>query len=190
MRAGVVAYQGAPGAFSETAARKFAGADAALHACPDFQSLFSLVVDGQVRWGVVPVENSLAGPVTTCTTLLKATSVVIAAEMHMPISLALIAAAPVTLSTLTHVYSHPMALAQCRAFFRRHSQLTALPSYDTAGAVQRITRVGDPRCAAIAAARCAHLYGGTLLADGVETGRKSVTRFLLIQPRTGRLGRS
>lgn len=184
-----VLYQGAPGAFGEQAARRFAGAQARPIACTSFERLFALVAGRRVRWGVVPIENTLAGPVRPCAMLLRERAVVVVAETEIPIALALIATAPVALSAIRRVYSHPMALAQCRAFLLHHAHLEAVPAYDTAGAARGIVRAGDPSRAAIAAARCAGLYGGTVIVTDVHTSSNNFTRFLLIEaagrPRDG-----
>lgn len=180
MRPPHVAYQGAAGAFSEETARYFAGPDAALLPCERLETVFELAADGRIRWGVVPIENSLAGPVTECVALMQSYPVAIAAETRMRISHALIAPRPVPITAITRVHSHPMALRQCRDFFRAHPHLAAVAAFDTAGAVRDILARGDPTMAAIAGARCARIYGGVVLRVDLETHRDNFTRFLLI----------
>ncbi|MGZ6124562.1 MAG: prephenate dehydratase, partial [Myxococcales bacterium] len=75
------------------------------------------------------------------------------------------------------VCSHPVALAQCRDFIKRHG-LRTVPEYDTAGAAEIVALRKVPGEAAIASKRCAEVYGLSLLAEHIQSVRNNITRFL------------
>jgi prephenate dehydratase len=177
----VVAYQGAPGAFSEAAALAMCGADARLQPCRTLEAVFGAVAGGAAATGVVPIENSLAGAVPGCADLLERCSVRIVAERTDRIEHALVAPAGVALRDVRRVFSHPVAIAQCEAFFVAHPHLAPVPAFDTAGAVAEVMRHGAADAAAIASARAADLYGGVVLAAGIQDSADNATRFLRIE---------
>lgn len=181
MRHGTLAYQGEPGAFSELAARHFGGPLAQLIPCQNFTALFSLVCNGQADWGVVPIENQLAGPVTECITLLRTRPIAVVDETAIDISLALIACRPVPLSHITRIYSHPMALLQCKKFLSEYPNMVPIPVHDTAGAARMIVEMKNPALAAVASSHCVHIYGGNIICTDVQRESSNLTRFVLIR---------
>lgn len=172
------AYQGAPGAFSEEAALLFVRASARLLPCRTLEDVFAAVCDGAARVGVVPIENTLAGPVPGCADLFVRHEVHATGERTLRIVHALIAAPGVTLPAVRRVYSHPVAIAQCELFLRSHPQIVAVPAFDTAGAVAEVLRAGVPDAAAIASRRAAEIWGGEILADAIQDSVQNLTRFL------------
>jgi prephenate dehydratase len=174
------AYQGAPGAFSEDAAIEALGGQGRLLSCQRFEEVFDAVCDGRARRGIVPIENTLAGSIHACYDLLVERDLVIVGEVIRRISHALIARPGTSIEGIRRVLSHPVALAQCENFFRRHPLVEAVPVYDTAGAVERVLRTGAPEEAAIAGRRAAEVYGGVVLADALEDHPENFTRFLAI----------
>ncbi|HET9370464.1 MAG TPA: prephenate dehydratase domain-containing protein [Vicinamibacterales bacterium] len=175
------AYQGAPGAFSEDAAAALVGPGSALLPYRTLRDVFAALASGAVTRAVVPLENSLAGPVPGCAELLAEHRVRILAERVHPIQQTLIAAPGVTLDRIRRVRSHPMAIAQCTRFFAAHPDVIAEPTFDTAGAVDEIVRRGWTDAAAIANRRAAEVYGAAVLVDDVQDRDDNVTRFVLIE---------
>jgi prephenate dehydratase len=176
------AYQGVPGAFSEEAARLLLGEGPSLRPCATLTDVFAALDTGAVDAVVVPVENSLAGAVPGCADLIARHPVHIVAERRQPIAHALMAPPGVELSSVRRVRSHPVALAQCAAFFRQHPTLQPIAAFDTAGAVADLMASGARDEAAIASRRAAALYGAALLAEDIQDRADNVTRFLHIEP--------
>lgn len=175
-----VAYQGEPGAFSEEALRRWFGPGAPTLPCKDFDALVRAVVRGDARYGVLPVENTLAGTVgAACDAFLDAELAVLGEVVH-PIRHCLLAPTGATLEGVHEVRSHPVALAQCRAFFRAHPSLRAVPVHDTAGAARQVSEVGDPRVAAIASAGAGDAYGLARLGSDLQDRDDNQTRFWII----------
>ncbi|MFN8589057.1 MAG: prephenate dehydratase domain-containing protein [Candidatus Eisenbacteria bacterium] len=179
-----IAYQGVPGAFSEEAAAGFARPGEPLLPCPSFEALFDAVATGRARAGAVPVENTLAGPVTASWDLLAERDVRVTGEGVVPVSHALVGVHGARFEDVRRVHSHAVALAQCERFFRAHPAIEPVAAADTAGAVEQVVRAGDPTQAALASARAAALYGGDVLARALEDHPSNRTRFFRIE-RTG-----
>ncbi len=174
------AFQGTHGAFSEDAALRMLPADADLMPCSRLEQVFDAVNDGATRYGVIPVENTVAGSVHRAYDLLYEYDLTIVDETVCRIDHALIGLPGARLGTIRKALSHPVALAQCEEFFRRNTSIEPVSMYDTAGAVQAIIRTGDRTCAAIASRRAAELWGGVILAESIQDHSENFTRFLLI----------
>ena len=174
------AYQGQPGAFSEQAARRMCGADATLLPCETLADAFAAVAEGRARSAVVPIENTLAGPVPGVLRLLLASVFVVTGEVVEWIDHVLAAPPGASLDTIREVLSHPVALAQCTAFFKAHPRLRAVPAFDTAGAVQMVMRDADPTRAALGGRSAAALYGASIIAEHLQDHQSNYTRFVRV----------
>ena len=174
-----VAIQGELGSFSHEAAGRMLPR-AAVVPCARSAEVFDRVESGAAQAAVIPIENSLAGSVAEHFDLLLARDVFIHGEMHLRIRHNLIAPPGVNLSAVRQVFSHPVALDQCRNFFRSHPAIQAVPFYDTAGSVRHIINEKLKDAAGIAAKRAASQYGGRVLLSGIEDDQQNYTRFLLI----------
>ena len=177
-----VAFQGAPGAFSEEAAVKLLGEEITLVPRPTFESLFAAVEDKSADYILAPIENSLAGFVHACFDLLLDSNLNIIGEVIIPISHYLIGCAGSSFDTITAVESHPVALDQCRRFLAANPQIERIAAEDTAGSVARVVARGDRARAAIAGRRAAEKYGGVVLRAHLEDSSENYTRFLLLSP--------
>ena len=177
-----VAIQGERGAFSHQAAVELAP-NAEVLACSRSIEVFDALASGRAGAAVVPVENTLAGPVGEHLDLLLERPVFVHRDLRLRIEHNLIAAPGVKLKDVRQVLSHPVALDQCRNFFRHHRTVAATPFYDTAGAVKHLitNKLGDT--AAIASRQAAREYGGNILLRGLEDDKNNFTRFFLIQKR-------
>ncbi len=175
-----VAYQGERGAFSESAARRMLGPEIAPLPCLTFEEMFESVGRGDADCCIAPIENSLAGSIHRNYDLLLESSLTIAGETHLRIVHNLIAPPNVDLSSIRRVYSHPVALAQCNAFFRSNPHIEPTPVHDTAGAIRLVMERAQSDEAGIASADAADIYGGRILVRGVEDDAQNYTRFLLL----------
>jgi len=178
-----VAIQGELGSFSHEAALALAP-HAEVTPCALSAEVFARLAAGAVELAVIPIENSLAGSVLVHYDLLLAHDVRIEQEHLLRVRHNLIAPPGASLDAITEVYSHPIALEQCRVFFREHPGLRPAPFYDTAGSVKHVLAEGargGPAAGAIASRQAAAQYGGVLLAEGIEDSVENYTRFFLIR---------
>ena len=183
-----VAIQGELGSFSHEAAEKMLPRCSVVP-CARSMEVFDRVERGSVDAAVIPIENTLAGTVAEHADLLVARNVFIQAEHLLRIVHNVIAAPGVNLASLRKVLSHPVALDQCRDFFRRHPRVEAVPFYDTAGSVKHVTTNKLNDAAGIAGRQAAREYGGKILQASVEDDKRNFTRFFLIR-KLGRGGRA
>jgi prephenate dehydratase len=174
-----IAIQGELGSFSDEAAGTFLpGCKVA--PCVTSSDVFDALERKRVEAALIPIENSLAGPVGQHLDLLLTRDVFIQREFHMRIRHNLIAAPGVKLQDVRRVLSHPVALEQCREFFRRHKKARAESFYDTAGSVRHVVSQDLRDAAAIAGSRAAAVYEGRILLKGLEDDKQNFTRFFLV----------
>jgi prephenate dehydratase len=174
-----VAFQGEHGAFSEAAALAHFGSRIEPTSCDSFDSVFEEVESQKCEYGMVPIENSLAGSIHRNYDLLMRHALHIVGEHFLRIRHCLVALPGATRSELRQVVSHPQALAQCEGYLKG-LKISVKPGYDTAGSVKMVRDQGDPKTAAIASRYAAEVYGMEVLEEGIEDDPANFTRFLAI----------
>lgn len=175
-----VAYQGEKGAFSELAIFRLCGEDAHPVACTAFSDVTHVVESGDADFGLLPIHNTVAGPVEASLEAIDRSALHVVMASEMPIRLCLLALPGATLETLRSVESHPVALRQCGRFLDEHPHLVATEAYDTAGAARLISTSGDLTRAAVASVRAGSVHGLALLREGIEDRADNVTRFVVV----------
>lgn len=149
--------------------------------CARSSEVFDRLEKGSVSGAVIPIENTLAGSVAEHYDLLLARNVHIEREFRLRIVHNLIAMPGANLNAIRQVYSHPVALDQCRELFRKFQGMTATPFYDTAGSVKHIIENKMLNFAGIASRRAAEVYRGRILKAGIEDDKRNFTRFFLLR---------
>lgn len=179
-----VAFQGELGAFSELAIRQCWGDTAHAVPCREFTDVVHAVASGAVDAGVLPVENTIIGPIVAARAALAAAgaAVTITGETTVPIHPVLLACPGVTLADVRHVSSHPAALGQCAAFLARHPEWHIVVAYDTAGAARDLAATSDMTHAVIASAAAAQRYALHTLQTHVADREDNATTFVTIEP--------
>jgi len=175
-----VAIQGERGSFSHEAAERMLRRCVVVP-CARSAEVFDRVERGSVDAAVIPIENTLAGTVAEHADLLVARNVFIQCEYLLRIVHNVIVAPGVKLSSVRHVLSHPVALDQCRDFFRKHKKIEPVAFYDTAGSVKHVIAEGLQDSAGIAGRQAAREYSGEILKAGIEDDKRNFTRFFLIR---------
>lgn len=173
-----IAYQGEPGANSDSACR-----DVYPHfipmPCATFEDAFSAVTEGAAALAMIPIENSIAGRVADIHHFLPHSGLHIVGEYFLPIHFQLMAPRGATRAGLRSVYSHVHALGQCRKIIH-DLRLAAFTAGDTAGAAREIGEWNDPSKAALAPRLAAEIYGLDILAENVEDEAHNTTRFVVL----------
>ena len=175
-----IAIQGEPGSFSHEAALGLV-ADAVIVPCSHSADVFRELVDQSVDAAVIPIENSLAGSVLEHFDLLLQHDVRIVRESLLRIRHNLIAISGTSIGDIDRVFSHPVALAQCRRFLAEHPRMESYAFYDTAGSVEQLVELRDKHAAAIASDAAAHYYGAEILRSDIEDNPENYTRFFLVR---------
>lgn len=176
-----VGYPGTEGSFSEQAlVEYFHHPDAdRITAFAKFEEVADAVASGQIDYGVIPFENSSAGPVSETYNLLIRHNLVIIGEQVIRVQQYLMGTAGATTASVREVHSHPQALAQCQEYLKEHN-LRQVPSLNTAISARMVAERKDPTIAAIASSRAAELYGLTILAPAINTDQTNHTRFVIV----------
>lgn len=174
-----VAFQGVQGAYSEQAIRQHFGDEVNVYPCQTLGDLFDAIQQNTVTYGILPVENALAGAVHQAYELLMDYDLRIQAEVILHVHHALLAPRGIALTDLKYVKSHPQALAQCERFLKRNN-LEGIPAYDTAGAARNLANNDDPHTGAIASELAANLYNLDILETEIEDVQFNFTRFFVL----------
>jgi len=173
-----VAFQGEPGAYSEEASIHYFNAPETVP-CETFEAIFAAVTSGECEFGLIPIENSLAGSIHQNYDLLLQNELYIVGEYFLRVKHCLIGFPGVTKTEIRKVISHPQALGQCAGYLRSLGVRTE-PVYDTAGSVKMLKASGEFTTAAIASHEAAEIHAMQILQEGIEDNPENYTRFLAI----------
>ncbi len=173
-----IAFQGAPGAYSDLACRT-AYPDWKTLPCGSFEGAFNAVEDGSAALAMIPIENSQAGRVADIHHLLPGTGLHIIGEHFHRVQHQLLAPEGTSLQTIKRVRSHVHALGQCRNAFRRLG-LEAIVHADTAGAAADLAASQNIEEAAVASTLAAEIYGLKILEANIEDASHNTTRFIVL----------
>ena len=177
-RTGKIAFQGEPGANSDTACRNvYPNMDPV--PCPTFEDAFETLKNGDADLAMIPIENTLAGRVADIHHLLPESGLFIIGEYFLPIHFQLMALPGVEMGDIEKVYSHIHALGQCRNIIRNNGWKGVIAG-DTAGAARMIAENGDRTAAALSPRLAAELYGMNILQEDVQDDAANTTRFVIL----------
>lgn len=176
-----VGYMGVPGAYSHLALQQyFSGQPVEARNFMLFEDVVAAVMDGTVRYGVLPIENSSTGGITEVYDLVRRYGANIVGEKIVKVEHCLLGLPGASLDDITEVYSHPQGFSQCRAFFKKHPAMQQFNYYNTAKAAEMVAEKKDVHKAAVAGAQAAEQYGLAILARGINTNQSNYTRFIII----------
>jgi prephenate dehydratase len=178
----LVAIQGQAGSFHEQVAKQWYGASADILPCTTFGDVFDAYASGEADAIVSAVENTLYGSINEVYRFVDECSAPIVGEVKLAISQMLIAQPGVRLSEITEVYSHPVALAQCRSWLQNNlPQAELIEFFDTAGAVEYVKQTKSRHMAAIGGEQAATLYNLPIVERSIEDHADNITRFLVLE---------
>ncbi|MBR5614664.1 MAG: prephenate dehydratase [Clostridia bacterium] len=178
-----VAYQGVPGANSETALIQFFGKDCKRINTSTFGKVVDAVENGEADYGILPLENSSTGVISSAYDLLEKRDAFIVAEVAVPIDHCLVGLPDAKLEYIRTVYSHEQGYMQCKEFFDKYPKMEFHPYHNTAMAAKMIVETDDIDKAAIASKRTTEIYNLKVLAENISTIGGNTTRFAVIAKR-------
>ncbi len=173
-----IAYQGVPGAYSNLACQQRFPAMTAMPN-PSFENMLARVSDGEAKYAMVPVENSVAGRVADIHHLLPSSGLYIVGEHFQRVNHHLLGVKGATIDDLSEVHSHAQGLAQCREGLNALN-LTPIMHPDTAGAAADVAAAGDKSVGAIASSLAGEIYGLDVLKANFEDQSHNTTRMLIM----------
>ena len=173
-----ISYQGEPGANSHLACNEaFPGCEPV--PCATFEDALAAVKSGDARYGMIPIENSVAGRVADIHHLLPDAGLYIVGEHFLRVHHQLMALPTASLATVKQALSHVQALGQCRNTLRKLG-LKPVPEADTAGSARLVSETKDTSLAAIASSLAAEIYGLKILMHDIEDEKHNTTRFVVL----------
>jgi len=176
-----IAIQGIKGSFHHIVANKYFGEDITLLECMSFTDIPHLLMNDAADSAVMAIENSIAGAILPNYALIDEYDLSIEGEVYINIHHHLMALKGQDIKDIKEVWSHPMALLQCRKFFRSRPEIKLIEEKDTAEVAKRIKEKGLKGIAAIASKMAADMYGLDVLADDIQTIKNNSTRFFILK---------
>ena len=176
-----VAIQGVKGSFHHAVVQSYYGEHFSLLECETFDATVKALLDDSAEQAVMAIENSIAGSIIPNYALIDQNNLQIVGEYSLSIHHNLMVLPGQTFADLKEVHSHPMALLQCKEFFKDYLHIRLVEAEDTADEARRISENTISGIAAIASKEAAALYGLSILAPSIQTIKNNVTRFVIIQ---------
>ena len=173
-----VAFLGPEGTFSHQAASRQFGAQVDLVPVATMRDVVTVTERGDTHFGVIPVENSIEGPINVTYDALIETDVTICSEIKLEIAQHLMSRTG-RIEDIQKVASHPQPLAQCRGWLQENLHgIDLLETTSTAAAAQLAH--ADEKVASIGSEVTAEVYDLLTIASNIEDHRGNTTRFLVI----------
>ncbi len=176
-----IAIQGIKGSNHHQVAKDFFGDDIELLECNSFDAVVDNLMIGTADKGIMAIENSIAGSIIPNYNLVYHNSIHVIGEHYLNIHHNLMVMKGKSFDDIQEVHSHPMALLQCKEFFKAHPQIKLVESVDTAETAKRIKDENLEHIAAIAPKMAADLYGLEIIADNIQTIVNNSTRFIILK---------
>lgn len=170
-----IAYSGVEGAFAHIAARRIFKCGETV-SCPDFDSAYKAVEDGDCDCAVLPIENSYAGDVDRVLDLAFHGNLSVSGIYDMPLGQSLLAKPGTDIDDITEVRSHPQALSQCMPYLKRHGW-KLIQAVNTAVAAKSVAEGERNDIAVVASKDTAELYGLKILQEDINENKNNTTRF-------------
>ncbi|MFS4456525.1 prephenate dehydratase [Maribacter sp. 2304DJ31-5] len=182
-----IAIQGIKGSNHHQVAQDYFGADIELVECLSFDTLVDRLLTNKADKGIMAIENSIAGSIIPNYALVYHNNLHIIGEHYLNIHHNLMILKGQKLEDIKEVCSHPMALLQCKEFFRDYPQIKLVEDVDTAETAKRIQEQGLRHVAAIAPSVAAELYGLDIVAENIQTIKNNATRFIVVKTKNKEL---
>jgi prephenate dehydratase len=177
----IIAIQGAEGSNHHKVARDFYGASVALKECMSFDALVASLLDKSANIGVMAIENTIAGSIIPNYALIDANNLHIIGEEYLNIHHYLMALKGQSIRDIKEVWSHPMALLQCKVFFKNYPHIKLVEDVDTAEVAKRIAKENLIGIGAIAPKIAAEIFNLEIIEDEIQTIKDNATRFVIVQ---------
>ncbi|MCJ7467653.1 MAG: prephenate dehydratase [Maribacter sp.] len=176
-----IAIQGIKGSNHYQVAREYFGDTIDLVECMSFDDLVDRLLDGSADKGVMAIENSIAGSIIPNYALVYHNKLHVIGEHYLNIHHNLMVLEGQGIADIEEVRSHPMALLQCKEFFREYSHIKLVEDSDTAETAKQIQEKQLMGVGAIAPKVASELYGLQIIAPEIQTIKNNSTRFIIIK---------
>jgi prephenate dehydratase len=175
-----IAIQGIKGSYHHIVAENYFGEDVLLTECLSFDEMPLLLKNNQSDYLIMAIENSIAGAILANYKLVDEYNLNIIGEVYLPIQHQLMALENQQIEDIHEVWSHPMAINQCRVFLRKYPHIKLIEETDTAEVARLIQKKQLKGIAAIASVKAAKIYNLNILAENIQTNPENFTRFFIL----------
>lgn len=176
-----IAIQGIKGSFHHSVAEQYFDGKPSLLECMTFDVLVDSVLDQTSDVAVMAIENSIVGSIIPNYALIDTHNLRIIGEYYLDIQHNLMVLSGQNIQDITEVHSHPMALLQCKEFFKPYPNIKLVEAKDTADVAKSISENKIKGIAAIASKTASKLYGLDILAGSIQTIKHNETRFVIVK---------
>jgi prephenate dehydratase len=176
-----IAIQGAEGSNHHKVARDFYGTSIALKECMSFDALVDSLLDASAKFGVMALENTIAGSIIPNYALIDSNNLHIIGEEYLNIHHHLMCLKGQKIENIKEVWSHPMALLQCKEFFKKYPHIKLVEDVDTADVAKRIFNENLVGIGAIAPKIASEIFDLEIIEDEIQTIKENATRFVIVQ---------
>ena len=176
-----IAIQGIKGSNHHIVAKNYFGEGVVLDECLSFDVLVESLLKAKSEQAIMAIENTIAGSIIPNYALIDRNELHISGEYYLNIHHHLMALSNQTLKDIKEVYSHPMALLQCKEFFKKHKHIKLVEDVDTADVAKRISEQNLKGVGAIAPKISAEIYNLSIIEDEIQTIKNNATRFVILQ---------
>jgi len=176
-----VAIQGIVGSFHHIVSQQYFEKTITVKECLTFDEVVASLVSKECDAAIMAIENSIVGSIIPNYALIDSNHLHIVGEHYLDIQHNLIAFNGQGIGDIKEVYSHPMALLQCKEFFKEYPHIKLVEDKDTAEVAQRIQESKLKGIAAIASDLAAELFNLTILAKSIQTIKHNETRFVIVK---------
>ncbi len=175
-----IAIQGVKGSFHHKVAQEFFETEVPVIECMSFPVLVDQLVAGNATAAVMAIENSIAGAILPNYALIDQHQLTIEGEFYLDVQHHLMGLSGQEITDIKEVWSHPMALIQCRKFLAQYPSIKLVEATDTAAVARQIQEENLTGIAAIASATAAQIYDLHIIAPQIQTIKHNETRFFIL----------
>ncbi len=179
-----IGIQGIQGSFHHIVANEYYGSNIDIDEFLTFEMMSRHLAEGKSDASIMAIENSIAGSIIPNYALIDEYNLSIVGEYYLKISHNLLALEKQSIDDIKEVHSHPMALLQCRDFFKKHPKIKLVEDTDTALSAKEIYISNVKGRAAIASKLASNLYSLDVLAENIQTIKNNETRFVVLERST------
>ncbi|WP_055448018.1 prephenate dehydratase [Lacinutrix mariniflava] len=185
-----VAIQGIRGSFHHIVSQDYFGEDTAVNECLSFDETVEALLSGESEVAIMALENSIAGSIIPNYALIDTHNLHMVGEYYLDIQHNLMALPNQSIEDIKEVHSHPMALLQCKTFFKNYPHIKLIEDKDTADVAKRIQDKNLKGIAAIASSLAASIFELDIIAESIQTIKHNETRFAIVKQNSSQISKT
>lgn len=175
-----IGFYGAQGSFTEEAMIKYFGEDRNSKSYEEFEDVFLAIKNDEINYGILPIENSSTGAISSVYDLLYKYGFFINGEVCIKINQNLIGIDGSNLNEIKEIYSHAQGFEQSSDFLKKYNEWKLIPFHSTASSAKLIKELEDKSKAAIGSKRVANIYNLEIIKENINNQTENFTRFIII----------